>query len=104
MKKELTRIQPLKDFVLVLPDEKIGRTSGGILVPEDSQEMTYKATVVAVGEGKYESGELVPMKVKIGDRILHKSYGVTAVKWDNEDHFLLEERNILGIIIEEKNG
>ena len=94
-------IEPLQDYVLILPDEKIGQTEHGILLPKDEEEMTYKATVVAVGEGKYESGKLVPMKVKVGDRILHKSYGVTTVKWDNIDHFLLEERNILGILSDE---
>jgi len=95
------RITPLQDFVLILTDKRINETEHGIKIPEDEAKMTYKATVIAVGEGKYESGKLVPMKTKVGDRVLHKSYGITSLEIDGVEHFVLEERNILGILSDE---
>lgn len=96
-------IQPLNDYVLILPDEKRKQTKGGFVLPDSEAEMTYMAKVIAVGEGRTDdNGKLIPMKVKIGDTILHKSYGLTSLKIDDKEHFILEERQVLGIVKEEK--
>ena len=95
---KIKSIKPLQSYILIKPHEKIGRTSGGILIPDEAKEMTYTADVVAVGPGKYEDGKIVEPKVKVGDKVLHKSYGLTGIKIENEDHFVVEEVNILGIV------
>ena len=92
-------IKPLQDYVLILPDEKMKTTEGGFLLPDSEAEMTYKAKVIAVGEGRYDdNGNLIPMRIKPGQTILHKSFGLTGVKIDGEEHFIVEERSILGIV------
>ena len=94
------KILPLSNYILILPEDKIGKTKDGFLIPDSEQEMSYKAKVVAVGEGKIEDGKLILPKVKAGDIVLHKSYGLTGVKIDGEDHFIVEEQHLLGIVEE----
>lgn len=91
------RIKPLQNYILILPDEKVKKI-GDFQVAEGEAEMSYTAKVIAVGEGIYENGEFIPTQVKKGDTVLHKSYGLTSVKIEGKEHFILEERNILGIV------
>ena len=102
--KEKLKVKPLYNYVLTLPDKPVEKV-GKIYVAQQAQEMSYTATVIAVGEGKLDKeGKLIPMKIKSGDRILHKSYGLTGVKIDGKEHFILEDINILGILEEEDNA
>jgi len=95
------KITPLYNHVLILPEDKIGKTEDGFFIPENEQEMSYKAKVIAVGEGKCDSnGKLHPVKVKVGDTVLHKTYGLTSIKIDGKDHFIVEDKYILGIVEE----
>lgn len=94
------RIRPLGDRVVVKPAEREEKTKGGIFLPDTAtKERPQEGTVLAVGEGRRDdSGKLVPMNVKEGDRVLFAKYGGTEFKLDEEDYLILAEKDILGII------
>ena len=95
------RVTPLGDRVLVKPlSEGAGEKSEhGIIIPETvDKEKPEQGTVVAVGEGRYEDGKLIPMKVKAGDKILFSKYGFDDVKINDEEYYILKEENILAVI------
>jgi chaperonin GroES len=90
---------PLHDRVLVRRIEGEGQTAGGLIIPDSAKEKPQEGEVVAVGEGaRKDSGELIPMSVKAGDRILFGKWSGTEVKIDGEDLLIMKESDILGII------
>jgi chaperonin GroES len=94
------KIIPLGDRVLIKESEKNGsrQTASGIIIPETVNEDkgAKKGFVIAVGEGRYEDGKLLPMKVAIGDMVLY-SWG-DSLKVDGEDYIVVNESNVLAII------
>lgn len=94
-------LQPLSDRVVIRPlsPEEMGtQTASGIIIPETAQEKATEGMVVAVGPGKYDDGELTPMTVAIGDRVIFSKYGNEEVKVQGQDYFIVSESNILAII------
>ena len=95
-------IKPLGDRVLVEPlaANEGKKTVSGIIIPETvSKERSEQGKVLAVGPGKRgEDGQLVPVGVKKGDRILFSKYGPDEVKLDDQDYFIISEANILAVI------
>ena len=90
---------PLHDRVLVRRIEGEEKTKGGLIVPDTAKEKPSEGEVIAVGEGaRREDGELIPMAVKAGDRILFGKWSGTEVKLDGEDLLIVKESDILGII------
>ncbi len=93
------KFRPLHDRVLV---ERVGseeKTKGGIIIPETAQEKPMEGIVVSVGSGnRDESGKLVPLDVKSGDRILFGKWSGTEVKVDGIDYIIMKESDIMGII------
>ena len=90
---------PLHDRVLVRRIEGDDKTSGGLIIPDTAKEKPGEGQVVACGEGaRKDSGELIPMYVKKGDRILFGKWSGTEVKLDGEDLIIMKESDILGII------
>lgn len=94
------RIQPLGDRVVIKPAEREEKTKGGIFLPDTAtKERPQEGTVLAVGEGRRDdSGKLVPMSVKVGDRVLFAKYSGTEFKVDEVEYLILAEKDILGII------
>ena len=93
------KIRPLYDRILVKRVESEGKTKGGIIIPDTAKEKPIEGKVVAVGNGKIlENGETKPLEVKKGDRILFGKYSGTEVKIDGEEHLILREDDILGIV------
>lgn len=91
--------RPLHDRVLVSRVKEEEKTKGGIIIPDTAKEKPIEAKVVAVGNGKLlETGELRKLDVKAGDRVLFGKYGGTEVKIEGEEHLILREDDILGII------
>ena len=91
--------RPLHDRVLVRRLESEEKTAGGIIIPDTAKEKPIEAKVVAVGTGRLlDSGEVRPLAVKKGDLVLFGKYGGTEVKIDGEEHLILREDDILGII------
>lgn len=94
------RIRPLGDRVVVKPAEREEKTKGGIYLPDTAtKERPQEGQVLAVGEGRRDdSGKLVPMNVKVGDRVLFAKYSGTEFKIDDVEYLILAEKDILGII------
>jgi len=92
-------LRPLADRVVVKPATKEEKSVSGIIIPDTvDKEKPAKGVVVAVGAGKIEDGKLIPMHVKVGDKVLFSKYGYDEVKIDGEEYFILSESSILGIL------
>ena len=90
---------PLHDRVLVRRIEGDEKTKGGLIIPDTAKEKPQEGEVVAVGEGaRKDSGELIPMSVKAGDRILFGKWSGTEVKLDGEELLIMKESDILGVL------
>ena len=95
------KIKPLGDRVLVKRIKEEDKTKGGIIIPDTAKEKPQEGKVMAVGKGKVaEDGKLIPPEVKAGDRILFGKYSGSEIKLDGEEHVVLREDDILGIITE----
>jgi chaperonin GroES len=95
----MMKIRPLQDRVLVKRVEEEEKTKGGIIIPDSAKEKPQEGKVVAAGKGKVnEDGKLIPLDVKAGDRILFSKYSGTEVKIDGEEHLIMREDDILGIL------
>jgi chaperonin GroES len=93
------KIRPLQDRVIVKRLEEEEKTKGGIIIPDSAKEKPQEGKVVAVGKGKVtEEGKVIPLDVKAGDRILFGKYAGTEVKIEGEEHLIMREEDILGII------
>jgi len=93
------KIRPLQDRIIVKRLEGEEKTKGGIIIPDSAKEKPMEGKVVAVGNGKIlENGERSKPEVKEGDRVLFGKYAGTEVKIDGEEHLILREDDILGII------
>ena len=93
------KIRPLHDRLVVkrVPEEE--KTKGGIIIPDTAKEKPVEGEVVAVGQGKVlEDGKLRPLDVKAGDRILFGKYSGTEIKINGEEHLILREEEVLGVI------
>jgi chaperonin GroES len=90
---------PLHDRVLVRRVESEETTAGGLIIPDSAKEKPQEGEVVSCGEGaRKESGDLIPMGVKAGDKILFGKWSGTEVKIDGEDLLIMKESDVLGII------
>lgn len=93
------KIRPLQDRVIVKRLEEEEKTKGGIIIPDSAKEKPQEGKVIAVGKGKItEDGKVIPLDVKVGDRILFGKYSGTEVKIEGEEHLIMREDDILGII------
>ena len=91
--------RPLHDRVLVRRIEAEEKTAGGIIIPDTAKEKPSEGEIVAVGEGaRKDSGELIPMSVKAGDRVLFGKWSGTEVKLNGEDLLIMKEADIMGVI------
>jgi chaperonin GroES len=92
------KIKPLGDRILLKRIEEEQKSKGGIVIPDTAREKPQEGKVVAVGKGRLlENGELVPLEVKKGDRVLFGKYSGTEVKLVGEEHLIVREDDILGI-------
>ncbi len=92
-------LRPLSDRILVERVEEDEKTKGGIIIPDTAKEKPAEGKIVATGNGRMgEDGKLLPMDVKVGDRILFSKYGGTDVKIDGNDYLILRQDDVLGVI------
>ena len=92
-------LRPLSDRILVERVEEDEKTKGGIIIPDTAKEKPAEGKIVATGNGRLgEDGKLLPMDVKVGDRILFSKYGGTDVKIDGNDYLILRQDDVLGVI------
>ncbi len=93
------KIRPLQDRIIVKRIAEEEKTKGGIIIPDTAKEKPQEGKVVAVGKGKMsDEGKLIPVDVKVGDRILFGKYSGSEVKLDGEEHLIMREDDILGVI------
>ncbi|MBM4222470.1 MAG: co-chaperone GroES [Gammaproteobacteria bacterium] len=96
---EIASIQPLRDGMIVKREESQQTTAGGIVLPGNAQETSQWGVVVKVGPGKRcgSSGNLCPMAVKAGDRVLFGQYAGTKFKVDHVEYLLLKEDDVMAV-------
>ncbi|HEY3276792.1 MAG TPA: co-chaperone GroES [Syntrophorhabdaceae bacterium] len=93
------KVKPLQDRVLIKRIQEEEKTKGGIIIPDAAKEKPQEGIVVAVGDGKVlENGQKAALTVKPGDKILFGKYSGTEIKVDGEEHLILREDDILGIV------
>ena len=93
------KIKPLQDRVIVKRIEEEEKSKGGIIIPDTAKEKPQEGRVVAVGKGKLdENGKITPMDVKVTDRVLFGKYSGTEINIDDEEHLIMREEDILGVI------
>ena len=93
-------IKPLSDYILIEPIKEEEKTKSGILLPETaSKERPEQGRVIAVGSGKTtSSGKLIPIEVKVGQRVLFTKYGPNEIKLENKEYLIAKQDDILAII------
>lgn len=92
-------LRPLSDRILVERVEEDEKTKGGIIIPDTAKEKPAEGKIVAVGNGRIgEDGKVLPMDVKVGDRILFSKYGGTEVKIDGIDYLIMRQDDVLGVV------
>ena len=93
------KIRPLQDRVIVKRIEEEEKSKGGIIIPDTAKEKPQEGKVVAVGKGKVnDDGKITPLDVKVNDRILFGKYSGTEINVDGEEHLIMREGDILGVI------
>ncbi|MCK5060152.1 MAG: co-chaperone GroES [Candidatus Pacebacteria bacterium] len=100
-KEKESKIKPLGDRVLIKPisPDEFKKNTAGIIIPETvDKEKPEQGRVVAVGEGHFDNGTLVPVRVKKGQKVVFSKYGYDEIKIEGEEFYILEEKNILAII------
>ena len=93
------KIRPLQDRILVKRVDEEEKTKGGIIIPDSAKEKPQEGRVVAVGNGKVlDNGDTQPLDVKKGDRVLFSKYAGTEVNLEGEEHLIIREDDVLGIL------
>ena len=93
------KIRPLQDRVIVKRIEEDEKSKGGIIIPDTAKEKPQEGKVVAVGKGKVgDDGKIIPLDVKVNDRVLFGKYSGSEINIDGEEHMIMREDDILGII------
>ncbi len=101
LQEDTTKFRPLHDRVVIERIEAEAKTAGGIIIPDTAQEKPQQGRVSAVGPGgRDESGKLIPIDVKVGDRILFGKWSGTEVKIDGVEYLIMKESDIMGVLVE----
>jgi chaperonin GroES len=95
------KFRPLHDRIVIKRIEAEAKSAGGIIIPDAAKEKPQQGEVVAVGPGgRDESGKLIPIDVKAGDRVLFGKWSGTEVKIDDEDYLIMKESDVMGVLVE----
>src|ERR671928_721481 len=94
------KLQPLEDRIVVRPNEAEETTISGIVIPDTAKEKPQQGEVLAVGPGKRaeNTGELIPVDIKVGDTVVYSKYGGTEISVDGDDLLILNARDVLAIV------
>jgi chaperonin GroES len=93
-------LKPLEDRIVVRPSEAEEKTASGLVIPDTAKEKPQQGEVLAVGPGKRseQTGDLIPLDVKVGDTVVYSKYGGTEITSDGEDLLILSARDVLAIV------
>ncbi len=91
-------IKPLEDRIVVQAVDAESTTASGLVIPDTAKEKPQEGIVLAVGPGRFEDGNRVPLDVSVGDKVLYSKYGGTEVKYAGEEYLVLSARDVLAVI------
>lgn len=91
-------LRPLHDNVVLKKEKVEKKTASGIILTGDVKEQPSFASVIAVGEGAIVDGKLMPLSVKVGDKVVYKKYSTTEFKFEEEEYLIIAEKDILAIL------
>ena len=91
-------LQPLEDRIVVKPSEGEEMTASGLVIPDTAKEKPQEGEVLAVGPGRFEDGNRVPLDVKVGDKVIYSKYGGTEVKLGGDELLILSARDVLAVV------
>src|SRR5213595_3350526 len=91
-------LKPLDDRVVVQVSEEEETTASGLVIPDTAKEKPTEGEVIAVGPGRFEEGNRVPMDVKVGDRVVYSKYGGNEYKYKGDEYVILQARDIYAVI------
>ena len=92
------KVQPLADRVVVKALEEAEQMRGGLYIPDTAKEKPQQGEVIAVGPGRFEKNQRVPMELKVGDKVLYGKYSGTEVTVDGEQYLILKEADVLAVL------
>ncbi|CAB4944080.1 unannotated protein [freshwater metagenome] len=92
-------IKPLEDRILVKALEAEQTTASGLVIPDTAKEKPQEGEVLAVGPGRFEDGQRLPLDVQVGDKVIYSKYGGTEVKYDGQELLILSARDILAVVV-----
>src|SRR5258707_7962911 len=93
--KKLLKVSPLADRVAIKPLEETETMKGGLYIPDTAKEKPIQGEVIAVGPGRREKSEIVPMELKVGDRVVYGKYSGTQVELDGDEIILIKEADVI---------
>ncbi|HWP36884.1 MAG TPA: co-chaperone GroES [Gemmatimonadales bacterium] len=92
------KVQPLADRVLIRPLEETEQMRGGLYIPDTAKEKPQQGEIVAVGPGRFEKNDRIPMELKVGQKVLYGKYSGTEVTLDDEQYLIIKESDVLAVI------
>lgn len=93
------KIRPLSDRIVVQPKETESKTAGGIVIPDTAdKDKPMEGVVIAIGNGRYVDGKVLPLQVKVGDKILFGKYAGTNFKFSDKDYLVMREEDVMGVL------
>src|SRR5512142_1054257 len=94
----VTQMKPLADRVVIRPLEEAEQMRGGLYIPDTAKEKPQQGEIVAVGPGRFEKSDRVPMELKVGQRVLYGKYSGTEVTIEDEEYLIIKESDVLAVI------
>ena len=91
-------IKPLEDRILVKSIDAEQTTASGLVIPDTAKEKPQEGEVLAVGPGRFEDGQRLPLDIKVGDKVIYSKYGGTEVKYNGEEYLSLSSRDVLAVL------
>ena len=91
-------IKPLEDRIVVKALDAEQTTASGLVIPDTAKEKPQEGEVLAVGPGRFEDGQRLPLDISVGDRVIYSKYGGTEVKYDGQEYLILSARDVLAIV------
>ncbi len=97
-------LQPLEDRIIVKPGDAVETTVSGLVIPDTAKEKPQQGEVLAVGPGRRseQTGDLIPVDVKVGDTVVYSKYGGTEITEEGEDLLILNARDVLAVVVADK--
>ena len=92
-------IKPLEDRIVVKPLDAEQTTASGLVIPDTAKEKPQEGEVLAVGPGRFEDGQRLPLDIQVGDKVIYSKYGGTEVKYDGQEYLLLSARDVLAVVV-----